>query len=262
VIIEVEQKTRPGEIDPEYRDRVKDILIMKATGQVFANHSVWKRARNAYEDVLLKNPADEEAINALHILYVDLREAAKRRRQAQEAERMAEIEWKWIDPIPPRESYIDPSKRDGTTTDAKRESNIHTKLKTIIITKISFEDTPVTTVFGFLKNRSRELDTDGIGVNFVLLLRPPKPAADAPAKDKPADAKPAAKADDTWQEPTITIDMDNVPLGDVIRYICEGAGLRYKVEPSAVVILGPNVTRDNLELRFFPVDPRLSQDAK
>ena len=287
LIIEVEQRTKPSEIDPEYRERVKEIMIKKAEGQVFADHSVWKRARNAYEDVLLKNPADEEAINALDHLYADLRDAAKRRRRAQEQERMAEIEWKWIDPIPPRESSLGPTAGGPTVAgpkDTGSGNDVHAKLKSIIITKISFEDTPVSTVFEFLKTRSRELDPEGVGVNFLPILRPTGAAGAGPgaaAHAAAGGAKPPAAEDvggdlvggeggevappekapgadaSGWQEPTITMDFDNIPLGEAVRYICEGAGLRYKVEEHAIVILGPEVSRDNLELRFFPVDPRL-----
>jgi hypothetical protein len=162
------------------------------------------------------------------------------------------------------------------------------KLKNIIITKISFEDTPVSTVFAFLKERSRQLDPEGTGVNFVLILRPDKPAAGDQQKDKPkkdgaeprqkdadtdADAPVEGKADESGneadakatarrQEPTVTLDFDTIPVSDAVKYVCEAAGLRYKVEPNAVVVLGPGVSRDNLELRFFPVDPRLFKDVK
>jgi hypothetical protein len=142
-----------------------------------------------------------------------------------------------------------------------RAQALRKKLKNIVIPKLSFEDTPVSTVFAFLKERSRQLDPDGSGVNFVLILRPDKAAAatdepkDQPKKEgeapRPKGKDAAAAADGKTEkaaapppEPTITMDFDAIPVSDAIKYICEGAGLRYKVEPNAVVILPPP-DRDN-----------------
>ncbi len=304
IVIEIQERTDPEVIDPEYQERIKEILIKKAEAKVFLDHNVWKRARDAYEDVLLKDPTDEDAVNGLRHLYETLQAAAQIRRRAQEAERMAEIEWKWIDPIPPRESTV-----PGLTPDAEavpREASeaalgIRQKLKSIIITKISFEDTPVTTVFDFLKTRSRELDPEGVGVNFLVILKSRAAEGAAPEENNQGGGGGGGEGwgddddawgddddawgddDDAWgddddaaggaaagggaaapaapaagfEEPTITMDFDNIPLAEAIRYICEGAGLKYKVEEHAVVILGPGVSRGELELRFFPIDPRL-----
>ncbi len=100
VAIEIQERTGPDVIDPDYQERIKEILVKKAEAKVFMDHNVWKRARDAYEDVLLKDPADEDAINGLRQLYETLQEAAKLRRRAGEAERMAETEWKWMEPVP------------------------------------------------------------------------------------------------------------------------------------------------------------------
>ena len=100
--IEIQQQTIEENIDPDDQDRLKDILILKSEARVFRRHKRYKQARDSYEKVLLKDPTDEEAIKGLDQLYRNLRQTAKRRRRAAESERMAEIEWKWIDPIPPK----------------------------------------------------------------------------------------------------------------------------------------------------------------
>ncbi len=38
---------------------------------------------------------------------------------------------------------------------------------------------------------------------------------------------------------------------------CTGAGLRYKSEEHAVVIMAPGIAHGNFETRFFSIDPRL-----
>ena len=129
------------------------------------------------------------------------------------------------------------------------------KLKTIIIPKIRFVDTSVRTVLEFLKKRSRELDTEGAGVNFMLILKPEKRSSTS-LKSKKADLV------ERVIEPTVTMDMDNLPLEDVIRFICTQTGLVHVVESHAVVVMDKRVTRQKLELRIFHVDPRLFRDVK
>jgi len=134
--------------------------------------------------------------------------------------------------------------------------NLHMrkKLQSIIIPKIQFADTSVTTVFEFLKQQSRLQDPKGSGVNFLLILKPQKQAVKLESKD-------AALAE-TVKEPKITMDMDNLPLEDAIRFVCTQAGLVHVVEPHAVVVMDKAVTREKLELRIFNVDPRVFKDVK
>ena len=141
---------------------------------------------------------------------------------------------------------------------AARKAAIAAKLKTIIIPKISFEDTPCSQVVAWQGRRSRELDPEGKGVNFVLVLdRPddfpaaatdadktdgpdgePEEEAPAPEAEQPADANPPAPpaAAVPWVEPIISIDFDNVPLGELVRCLCERLEYRYCIEPYAVLI--------------------------
>ncbi len=96
-VLEVERDELATRLDPEYGTALHRIQMQNAEAKVFAQHRVFKRARNAYEDILLKDPQNQDAIIGLRHLYEELREAAKLRRRASEAERKAEIEWKWVE---------------------------------------------------------------------------------------------------------------------------------------------------------------------
>ncbi|OVE81400.1 hypothetical protein BVY04_03475 [bacterium M21] len=95
-------------------------------------------------------------------------------------------------------------------------SNHQNKMKRIIITKISFEETPVRTVFEYLKNRSRVLDPEQVGINFVTFLSPERGT--------------------TNREPTVTMDFDNIPLATAVHYICEQAELQYRADGDNIVV--------------------------
>ena len=50
--------------------------------------------------------------------------------------------------------------------------------------------------------------------------------------------------------PTVSIDLTNIPLSEIVRYVCADAGLKYRIEPDGVVI-GPQV--DPMQERHFPI---------
>ena len=48
-----------------------------------------------------------------------------------------------------------------------------------------------------------------------------------------------------------------MPIGEIIRYICIAAGLKYKVDDHAVVIADPRVQIDEMVIRFYPVNSQV-----
>lgn len=99
---------------------------------------------------------------------------------------------------------------------------IREKLEQLILPEIEFEEATTTQVVAFLKRRSRELDPDKKGIN-ILLLRAPK--AGTGASKSVADTR------------LMTMSMKDIPIGELIRYVCLEVGLKYRVEQHAVVIL-------------------------
>ena len=52
----------------------------------------------------------------------------------------------------------------------------------------------------------------------------------------------------------ITVELENVTLGEAIGYICRSANLNYKIEENAVIIATPMVSLDDLETSVFPIE--------
>ena len=109
----------------------------------------------------------------------------------------------------------------------------------LVIKKIDFDNVPVPVVVKFLELKSKELDPDKKGVNFILL--------------KGAKARSAA-------EPQLSLDLDNIPLDEVIRYLCQVAKLQYRIEADAVVIAYPDVAIDTMATRIFKIKPAAIQN--
>lgn len=186
---------------------------------------------------------------------------------------LAEVDQIWERPIP----VEIPGDADtiGTAPDpgvSGATANLM-KLKSIIIPSVSFEDTTVEDAIDYLRRKSVELDrTVGPngerGINFVINDAQPvgtTPVATVPADDpgfgedsmESTEPAPVAAAP---QESIRTrkigqLKLTNVPMLEVLNFICRNAGLRQKVEDYAVTILPAGGNDVDLYQRTFPVPP-------
>jgi type II secretory pathway component GspD/PulD (secretin) len=135
--------------------------------------------------------------------------------------------------------------KNAVTKAEKPKSNIQEKLDNIIIDKIEFDEIHIQTAVKYLRAKSRELDPEGVGVNIVLLL-PHHYSEEAQTEQTPDGTSIMC--------PTITMLVENIPLGEAIRYISRGANLKYRVEDYAVVIAAREILSDGLETRIYPME--------
>jgi len=97
------------------------------------------------------------------------------------------------------------------------------KLKTITLS-VNFDKTDIATVLDFLSKKSKELDPEKVGINFVLRL------PDAPAKD----ATPAKPQPKIHREVSVT--LDSISLIDLLKEISQQTNLQCSVEDYAVYL--------------------------
>ena len=164
-----QNQTHAPNVDPEFNTRKRKVHILLERGKVFFRNEQYMRARDEFEKVLMIEPGNEASIGNLKFVYIELRRIARDRRKQMISKYMAEVEWKWAEPLP-----VQDRGPEGGPKGAKLDSSpIHRKLKEIIIPKISFEDASIETVIKFLKERSRTRDmVDGTGVNIILYRKP------------------------------------------------------------------------------------------
>lgn len=117
---------------------------------------------------------------------------------------------------------------------------IQEKLENIIIPQIEFRDTTIREAIEFIKQRAaaldvREPDPNRRGVNIVLLLDPAAQEAAALSR--------------------ITLEMRDTPLGVVLDFVAEAAGLKTKIEPHAVAIVPLTASTDVLLTKEYNVPP-------
>lgn len=88
-------------------------------------------------------------------------------------------------------------------------------LEEIIIPEVNVRDTTIADVIDFLQAESQKHVGHKTAINFVW--------------QAPEGAKTAK----------VTLNLRSVPLTDVLKYVTESAGLRYRIDPHAVVIYKP-----------------------
>lgn len=148
------------------------------------------------------------------------------------------------------------------------------KLKSIVLPVVDFEDTTVEDAIEFLRNRSQQHDTNPNpngerGINFVIndsqVGGSAAPAAEASLDisleegtmedGAVAPAAPAAPAVDIRKKHIGQLKLRNVPMLEVLKFICQNAGLRYKVEDYAVSILPAGGNDADMYSKTFSVPP-------
>jgi hypothetical protein len=92
---------------------------------------------------------------------------------------------------------------------------MHARLQKTVLPEVNLRDAAVRDVIEFLQREAQQRWPDKSPVNFVWLV--------------PAEA----------ELPPVTLTMREAPLGDVIKYVTQLAGLRYRVDAHAVVIYKP-----------------------
>jgi general secretion pathway protein D len=159
--------------------------------------------------------------------------------------------------------------------DTKR---IEDKLARIILSKVDLKDVTVREAIDYLRQKSREMDTTESdptkrGVNIVPKLEgsslPAAPAGGATGGFGEAAAIPGL-TDTTAAVPApdanlaaavnpndirITLNLMSVPLGEVLRYVCQQAGLKIKIDPYAVNIVPLSEPTDTLYTKEYKVQP-------
>src|SRR5438874_1692709 len=202
---------------------------------------------------------------------------------------MWQVEHSWEEPVRQYGTNAGPIEA-VVARDASNTARIRNKLDSIIIPRIEFRDASIREAIDFLRQQAAANDptTEGRrGVDIVLRLRSlgrsnePAPVTAtttvgggaAPAEALPAgeSAPPPATGVATAvpgvtpatpslppvnpAEARITLTLNQIPLGEALRYIASQAGLKVKVEPFAVLILPLSEQSNELTTKEYRVPP-------
>jgi general secretion pathway protein D len=260
---------------PKFVEKVEEVKQLLTDAQGYYDCGRFDLAFKKYEQILAIDPYNtaarrgEEKIDNAKYNYAE--EAYNETR----ARAVWQVQKGWEHPVkqygktaePLAESY----QRDVTGT-----ARISQKLNSIIIPRVEFRDASVREALEFLRQQAVANDAspdEKKGVDIVVRLAPlgqiapPSIPAELP-HSKTANGAPAGSPDVvppnspvgsgptvSSAEPRITISLNQIPLGEALRYIAIQAGLKLKIEPYAVSIIPITEQSSDLITKEYRVPP-------
>jgi general secretion pathway protein D len=267
---------------PKFIAKVEEVKNLLNDAEGYYKSGRYDLAFKKYEQVLALDPYNtaarrgEEQLDNIKYKYSEEAYNEARARQ------LWQVEKGWEEPVRQYGQNVGPL-AEAFQRDASGTARITTKLNTIIIPRVEFRDASIREAIDFLRQQASANDpaTEGRkGVDIVLRLTPmgnqagptPVEPAQSPLAVAPAGAgegavptpipAPAVVAPAVVAAPAsnpanarITITLNQIPLGEALRYIASQAGLKVKVEPYAVSIIPLSEQSDQLVTKEYRVPP-------
>jgi len=213
-------------------------LLIKADS--FRELGDYDNSIKTYEDVLRIDPANSAARRGM--------ESAERARQSYfkaaydhtRSKMLSAVDQKWEDPVPLTTqdvSVMFGARAAALGNEQGGREKITQKLRSLIFPQVDFAGATLDEVAELLRVRSRDLDPQGAGINFILNV-PPE------SRNKP-----------------ISLNLRDVPMEEVLRYVSEMSGVSYKVDEHAVTFVSLSERSGAIITRSFRVPPDFIQNA-
>jgi general secretion pathway protein D len=281
----------PGYINrtnsPKFLAKVEQVKQYLTEAEGFYQSGRYDLAMKRYDQVLNLDPYNTAARKGQERIDQTKYQYGKQAYNETRGRAMWQVEKAWEQPVRQYNQAVEPivemNRRDATGT-----ARINHKLDAIIIPRIEFRDASVREAIDFVRQQAAANDpsTEGRrGVDIVLRLhsigRSTEPApvtsitttgetlpagesAPPPANTPAAATATAAPvvspgtpalAPVNPAEARITLTLNQIPLGEALRYIASQAGLKVKVEPYAVSIIPLSEQSNELTTREYRVPP-------
>ena len=274
-------------MSPGFIAKVEEVKRLLTEADGYYNSGRYDLAFKRYDQVLALDPYNtaarrgQEKINNTKSKYGV--EAYNETRSRQ----LWEVEKAWEEPVRQYGRTVGPIS-DTFARDAGGTARITNKLNSIIIPRVEFRDATIREAIDFLREQAAENDPSPEGkkgVDIVLRMTPlgqvaPPPVPVVPATGPAAGASPGAAAPPAAGAGTtpvtarpvvarpvvaaaatspadarITITLNQIPLGEALRYIANQAGLKVKVEQYAVSVIPISEQSNDLITKEYRVPP-------
>jgi general secretion pathway protein D len=279
-------------ITSNFINKVEEVKQLLAEADGFYQSGQYDLAMKRYDQVLALDPYNtaarkgQEKINNTKYQYGE--EAYNETRSRQ----LWKVEGAWQQPVR-KYGVAGAPVAIGAARDLGGTAVVSKKLNSIIIPHIEFRDATIREAIDVLREQAAENDTGPEGqrgVNIVLRLvplgqiappsvqpvapptgtgtpvpggappvgpaagAPPAGQGAAPGQTGPGGAPPVVPAAGAANA-RITVTLDNIPLGEALRYIANQAALKVKVEPYAVAVVPLTEQSNDLITKRYHVPP-------
>jgi general secretion pathway protein D len=231
---------------PELLEKVTNIQKLLFEGDSFHQSGQYQRAISRYKEILTIDPYHKVARQRIERTEKSKEKAATALRDAQRLKALAEVSEAYATkPVARKQVLAEIQTQSGSQTNL---AEVFEKLETIIIPELNFTDVDVADAVKYLTDQSKALDPEKKGINFVLKVNASAPAPAATGNDAQAPAPAPVQR-------SLSLNLRQVPLIEVLRFITNLTNLQFKVEEYAVFIFPNTETSDVLVVRSFSVPP-------
>lgn len=215
------------------------LLLYKAQG--FQDLGDFDQAARVYEDVLRVDPTNKAARRGMEEVAQHRADYARAAYDESRAAMLGQVDEAWQLRVTPSEDA--PADLIPGGTSAEPSVLVAHKLEKIILPVVDFADVSIQDAFDFLRQQSVDLDTLELdpakrGVNFVLELGGP-------------DSEVGRKI----RETRINLQLKDVPISQVIKYVCDMTRTIAVPQEWAISIRPAGADSTDLITRTFRVPP-------
>ncbi len=217
-------------VTPALVKKINDINDLFAQSEQFRRTGQYDEAEARLKRILGMDPYNMTATRLLERIVAEKNAYADHARMETRAERLRQVEESWYQPITNKDTIIT-AQEEQAPISAATNFDIDQKLKSIFIS-LDFTDVSIEQATNFLYTESKRLDEPTHkGIPFII-----QPDASTSAKN-------------------VTLSLNNVPVVEALRYICQLANVKYKVQDYAVSIVPFSARTEDLISRTFVVQP-------
>jgi general secretion pathway protein D len=267
-------------VGPKFLSKVEEVKKLLSDAEGYYNSGRYDLAFKKYEQVLNIDPYNVAARRGQERLNLTKTHYGEEAYNETRSRQLWQVQKAWEEPVRKYGETIGPI-TDAFNKDVTGTARITTKLNTIIIPRIEFKDASIREAIEFLRQQAAENDTGGDGrrgVDIVLRVNTLGTRAEttattstttvvsststAPGGSPEPAIVPPPPAPTTVSAPSInpseariTITLNQIPLGEALRYIASQAGLKVKIEPFAVSIIPISEMTNDLLTKQYRVPP-------
>ena len=230
----------PPALTSEHVDNVKKVeaLLLKANSALEIGD--YDLSIRLYQDVLRIDKYNNAARRGMERVEQLKRRYFQSGYDQTRASMLAKVDRLWEDAVPPSSTDLNAlfgARERATASSLEGRESILDKLRTYRMPSIEFQGATVPEVIELLRLRSRDLDPEGRGIDFVLNI--------------PDDLKSAQ----------ISLSLKDIPMEEVLRYVTEAASVSYRVEARAVVLTSMGEKNSAMVTRSYRVPPDFIQNS-
>jgi general secretion pathway protein D len=279
-------------VDAGFINKVDEVKHLLAEADGYYQSGQYDKAMKSYDKVLALDPYNTAARRGQERIDNTKYQYGEEAYNETRARHLWKVEEAWQQPVRKYGAVGLAADNKGRGGEVRGTAQMTNKMNSIIIPHIEFRDTTIREAIDFLREQAAENDPSGQGVNIVLRLvplgqvapasvpvLPPEgaaapgatavpgvgappagaaaPPAGAPARGRPG-ASPGVPPVPVVSGPAaarITVTLDNIPLGEALRYVANQAGLKVKVEPYAVAVIPLTEQSNDLITKRYHVPP-------